>query len=132
MKRIAVTAVIASLLLATSTFAIDSPRPPTKAGSTPAPPTSGSAPPGAGSAPPPSSGSGTSQNPGWFADVVGRTMPLHYCRAGEPCDVAVHFSNIGAAVAANQPIPDPAWTINGQPASPSGVQRNMSELSGNT
>jgi hypothetical protein len=112
-----------SILLATSTFAIDSPRPPTKAGSTPAPPTSGTAPPGAGSAPPPSSGGGGSQNPGWFADVVGRTMPLQYCRAGEPCDIAVQFSNVGAAVAANQPIPDPAWTINGQPASPSGVQR---------
>jgi hypothetical protein len=50
-------------------------------------------------------------------------MPLLYCRAGEPCDVAVHFTNAGAPVAAGQPIPDPAWTINGQPAMPSSVQR---------
>lgn len=125
MKPISVVALLSSLtvLLATSTFAVDSPRPPTKAGSTPAPPSSGSTPPGGGSTPPPSSGGGGSQAPTFFADVVGRVMPLLYCRAGEPCDVAVHFSNVGAPVAANQPIPDPAWAINGQPAIPSSVQR---------
>jgi hypothetical protein len=58
-----------------------------------------------------------------FADVVGRTMPVIYCRAGEPCAVPAQFANIGAAVAANQPIPDPAWTINGQPATPTSIQR---------
>ena len=124
MKPISLVALLSmlSVLLATSTFAVDSPRPPTKAGSTPAPPTSGSAPPGGGSPQPPG-GSGGSQNPGFFADVVGQPMAMLYCRAGEPCDVAVRFTNNGAAVAAGQPIPDPTWTINGQPATPASVQR---------
>ena len=124
MKPISLVALLSmlSVLLATSTFAVDSPRPPTKAGSTPAPPTSGNAPPGGGSPPPPG-GSGGSQNPGFFADVVGQPMAMLYCRAGEPCDVAVRFTNNGASVAAGQPIPDPTWTINGQPATPASVQR---------
>jgi hypothetical protein len=50
-------------------------------------------------------------------------MPLLYCRAGEPCAVAAQFANVGAALAANQPIPDPLWTINGQPAAPMSIQR---------
>jgi hypothetical protein len=124
-KPISLVTLLSSLtvLLATSTFAIDSPRPPTKAGSTPAPPSSGSAPPGGGSSTPPPGGSSGSQNPGFFADVVGTAMPLVYCRAGEPCDVAVRFANTGAAVAASQAIPDPTWTINGQPANPTNIQR---------
>jgi len=123
-KPISLVALLSSLglLLATSTFAVDSPRPPTKAGSTPAPPSTGNAPPGGGSTQPPG-GSGGTQNPGLFADVVGSAMPLLYCRAGEPCDVAMRFANAGAPLAANQPIPDPVWTINGQPAVPSSVQR---------
>jgi hypothetical protein len=125
MKPIAVAAVAASLLLATSTFAIDSSRPSTKAGTTAAPPAGGAAPPPGGSPPPPTAGSGGSGSlpAKLFADVVGRAMPLQYCRAGEPCDVAVHFTNVGAPVAATPPVPDPVWTINGQAVVPSTVQR---------
>jgi hypothetical protein len=122
MRPIAVPIVVSSLLLTTSTFAVDSTRPPTRAGSSPTAPSGGTAPPGGGSTSPPSTGSGGSA-PTFFADVVGRAMPLLYCRAGEPCDVAVHFTNVGAPVAAGQPIPDPAWTIGGQPALPATVQR---------
>ena len=125
MKPMSLLALLSSLsvLLVTSSFAVDSPRPPTKAGSTPAPPSSGGAPPGAGSSTPSSGGSGGTQSPGFFADVVGTAMAVLYCRAGEPCDVAMRFTNAGAAVAAGQPIPDPTWTINGQPAAPASLQR---------
>jgi hypothetical protein len=35
----------------------------------------------------------------------------------------MQFANVGAPVAANQPIPDPAWTVNGQAATPTSIQR---------
>jgi hypothetical protein len=124
MKRrvpIPVAAVVIGLFLATSAFAVDPSKPRTKAGETAAPPSGGSNPTGGGSPTNPSGGSGGT--PALFPDVVGRAMPLFYCRAGEPCEVAVHFTNVGAPVAANQPIPDPVWAINGQPATPVSVQR---------
>ena len=68
--------------------------------------------------------SGTSPAPGLFADIVGETMPLLYCRLGEPCDVTVGFSNEGAPVAADQAVPDPTWTIDGNPVIPVSVTRS--------
>jgi len=125
-NKLALAAFIAAtaygLISATVTLAIDTSKP-TIGGKTAAPPSSGTTPPGGGTTPPPPGGAGGSQPQLFFADVVGRTMPLLYCRAGEPCEVPVHFTNVGAAVAANQPIPDPAWTINGQPATPTSIQR---------
>lgn len=123
MRSAVVAVVVSSLLLAASTFAADTSRPPTKAGTTPAPPTTGGTLPPGGTSTPPSGGSGGGQSPGLFADVAGKAMPLLYCRAGEPCDLAMQFANVGAPVAAAQAIPDPAWTINGQPATPSSLQR---------
>ena len=68
--------------------------------------------------------SGTPPAPGLFADIVGETMPLQYCRTGEPCDVAVDFINEGAPVAVDQAVPDPSWTIDGQPVIPVSVTRS--------
>ena len=122
MFAVALAAAASGLLLAQFVLAIDTTRP-TIGGKTPAPPSSGTVPPGGGTSAPPPGGSGGSQPQSFFADVAGRTMPVVYCRAGEPCAVPAQFANVGAAVAANQPIPDPVWTINGQPATPTSIQR---------
>jgi hypothetical protein len=68
--------------------------------------------------------SGTPRATGMFADIAGETMPLLYCRSGEPCDVAVDFINVGASVAADQAVPDPSWTIDGTAVSPASVTRS--------
>ncbi len=125
MKPVLIAAVaVASLLPVTWVFAAD-PKRPTKAGES-APPSGGASQPGGGSSTPAPGGSGGGQGPGLFADAVGKAMPRVYCRASEPCEVGVQFTNAGAPVAANQPIPDPAWVLNGQPATPTSVQRKGS------
>jgi hypothetical protein len=77
-----------------------------------------------GGSTPQSTPSGPARAPGFFVDIVGKTMPLVYCRLGEPCDVAVDFTNVGAPVAADQVVPDPSWTIDGSPVSPASVTRS--------
>jgi hypothetical protein len=116
-----VASVMIGLFVATSAFTLDPAKPRTKAGERAAPPSGGSNPTGAGSSTNPSGGlAGTTT---FFSDAVGEAMPLLYCRAGEPCDVAVHFTNVGAPLAANQPIPDPVWTVDGQSVAPTSVLR---------
>lgn len=117
---------VTSLLGVTSVLAVDSSRPPTKAGGSAAPPASGTTLPGGGSSTSAPGGSGGGQGPGLFADVVGQTMPRLYCRTGEPCEVVVEFTNAGAPVATTQGIPDPGWAVDGQPATPASVQRTGS------
>jgi hypothetical protein len=51
-------------------------------------------------------------------------MPVVYCMVSEPCEAGANFTNLGAPVAPDQPIPDPTWKFNGQAKTPQSVERS--------
>ncbi|MFZ5877658.1 MAG: hypothetical protein ACOYXU_14825 [Nitrospirota bacterium] len=49
-------------------------------------------------------------------------MPQVFCFVSQPCEAKANFTNVGAPVASDQPIPDPTWKFNGQQGTPQSVE----------
>lgn len=125
MKTILVAAAACALMISTVALAIDPAPPPTDEGAETENPrgrSGGDRPLGGGSSQPPSGGGSGGGNPGFFSDIEGRPMPVVYCVVSEPCATGANFTNLGAPLAADQPIPNPTWKFNGQPKTPQGVE----------
>jgi len=128
MKPIFLAAVAYGLMVSTVALAIDPSPPPTDDDAETENPRSrrpgGDRPLGGGSSQPPSGGGGGGGNPGFFSDIEGKPMPVVYCVVSEPCEAGANFTNLGAPLAADQPIPDPTWKFNGHAEAPQSVERS--------